>query len=311
MNRFNAIDFYKCICASLVVMIHTQYPYKDYILPITTIAVPSFFCISGFFAWNSLQKVDRIKRIFNLLLWTLGIYYLKTVIVTLISSNSLYIPSIKDVVDFILYNDVVFANHLWYIASYLYVLLIVFFLGKRCLNTIYLLVFSAIVHWLTFSEGLHEHFYRNSILQGLPYFSIGCLLRSFFDKGWILRINGISSILLCAIIVVVIYSSPHINKTSLFSFLYYDIIRLLSVVFIFIYVIKRDSMSENLFSKIGKDYSLYIYVFHPLPMVVVQVIINKLDGTFGYIISLLNPFIIITLCIVVVKFLKNRKLIPF
>lgn len=96
MNRFNAIDFYKCICASLVVMIHTQYPYKDYILPITTIAVPSFFCISGFFAWNSLQKVDRIKRIFNLLLWTLGIYYLKTVIVTLISSNSLYIPSIKD-----------------------------------------------------------------------------------------------------------------------------------------------------------------------------------------------------------------------
>ena len=54
-------------------------------------------------------------------------------------------------------------------------------------------------------------------------------------------------------------------------------------------------MSENLFSKIGKDYSLYIYVFHPLPMVVVQVIINKLDGTFGYIISLLNPFISVPL----------------
>lgn len=37
----------------------------------------------------------------------------------------------------------------------------------------------------------------------------------------------------------------------------------------------------------------------------------KLDGIFCYIPSLVNPLINIAICIVVVKFLKKRKLNPF
>lgn len=52
-NRQYNIDILRLICALLVVCIHcTNYSLREYILPITRIAVPIFFIISGYFLYS-------------------------------------------------------------------------------------------------------------------------------------------------------------------------------------------------------------------------------------------------------------------
>ena len=47
IERNYSIDILKFICAILVVFLHTDCVYHDYILPLTRCAVPCFFMISG------------------------------------------------------------------------------------------------------------------------------------------------------------------------------------------------------------------------------------------------------------------------
>lgn len=309
MNRFLSIDCYKCVCAFLVVLIHSQYPYKDAVLPITTIAVPSFFCMSGFLSWNSLQKKERIYRIIKILLCSIGIFYCKTFLMSIISSRIFYFPSWQEIIDFFLFNDVSFANHLWYLSAYIYVLLMVCFLGKKCVYAISFIFLGALVHWIAITKGLPEHVYRNAILQGLPYFSLGAFIRCLYDKNIIFKCRSFIPFII--VVVLAIYFTPSNDTNSFIKIFYRDTFRFIIVIIGFIGVLSYTGMHENIMSRIGRNYSLYIYVFHPIPLIVLQQIIGKFSGVSFYLLSSLNPFIITIVCIIVTKYLKKYNLLPF
>ncbi len=134
MERNHSIDCLKALCAFFVVVIHGTIFGKEYFEPVTRCAVPCFFIISGWFIYSAdLGKMRErlmksIKRVGWILLWS-------TVLFAVVKLGSCYLHddfscwrgSIKY---FLLFNPNPFYYHLWYLAAYLYVLIIVFLLAR-------------------------------------------------------------------------------------------------------------------------------------------------------------------------------------
>ena len=78
MERNHIIDSLKFSCAMLVVFIHCEYPYKAILLPITDVAVPLFFAISGYFLYESKRWNKSIVHIGKIFALSATLYLLKT-----------------------------------------------------------------------------------------------------------------------------------------------------------------------------------------------------------------------------------------
>ena len=89
IERNHTIDSLKLLCALLVVFIHCKYPYKDELLPITDVAVPLFFCISGYFVFGAKRSWSRINRIVQIFAWSAALYLLKTEVFSLLTTYSM------------------------------------------------------------------------------------------------------------------------------------------------------------------------------------------------------------------------------
>lgn len=135
-QRNYSIDLLKFICAILVVFLHSHWKYEDVFLPFTRCAVPCFFMISGFLLYNNGEVgAKRIKRNFKNVLqitfYATLLFFIWTEFISLASSHSLFIPSWKQMLNWIVFNECPFGHHLWYLFAYLYVLLIVGLLEKK------------------------------------------------------------------------------------------------------------------------------------------------------------------------------------
>lgn len=181
MNRYNSIDTLKFICAFLVILIHASYPYKAEVIPITDEAVPLFFCISGFFIYGKGCDTKRIKRIAILILWSFALYFIKTELYHLIVLKEVYLLSFKNWIDLLIFNDVAFSIHLWYLPAYLYSLFGVYAIekyGKWNISfwfIIPLLIIGTIIKLNV--QGPQIQYHRNFLFFGLPYVLTGVYIK--------------------------------------------------------------------------------------------------------------------------------------
>lgn len=183
--RNHSIDTLKLICALLVVFIHCSYPYKAEILPITDVAVPLFFCISGYFVCGAKRSWNRIGRIAQIFAWSAGLYLLKTEVYHLLSTDEMWIPSWHTIKNFIFFNDVAFSIHLWYLPAYIYVLIMAFLIDKYNIWKLslgmiipLLLVGVYIKYYIADICPEQVEYYRNAYFCGLPYFLTGALIKN-------------------------------------------------------------------------------------------------------------------------------------
>lgn len=187
MPRNNSIDILKFICAFLVILIHASYPYKDAVLPITDVAVPLFFCISGFFIFGRGCNTNRIKRIAIVIAWSFALYFVKTELYHLAVMKQAYFLSVKDWINLLIFNDVAFAIHLWYLPAYLYTLFVVYVIEKynkwnlAFYFIIPLLVIGTIIKMNV--PGPQIQYHRNFLFLGLPYVLTGALIRRWSDSN--------------------------------------------------------------------------------------------------------------------------------
>ena len=184
-KRINSIDIVRLLCAILVVAIHTQAIvwFKD--LPngsiqiITRIAVPFFFCTSGFFLEKSYQR-KGIAAIAASLKKTIRIYITLSAVyfaVIFIQSPSLLHESKKwMLIDFLFHGS---YYHLWYIVGVCYAFAAIYLIARLQLLRI-LFPLSVVLYAIG--------------LLGTSYYGFGSHipgLQILFDNGWFTTIRRI------------------------------------------------------------------------------------------------------------------------
>ncbi len=186
--RNYSLDILKFLCAVVVVFLHVKTPLHSYYVPLTRFAVPCFFIISGYFLMgqNMDERMERgSKRVLRLIFYSTILFATVQLVLHHFNLASI-VPSVKEIVAFVLLNDNPWGFHLWYLSAYLYVLLICRAICKYDKwNFSYFLVPVLLVTDLLlgkysvflFNIEVPYELVRNFMFVGLPYFLIGTYIR--------------------------------------------------------------------------------------------------------------------------------------
>ena len=198
-NRNESIDILKAICALLIVCIHIQVPnpLNLFLLPITRIAVPIFFMITGYYYDFNAEKKKKNRQIIHIINWVIGanlFYFFYNGILEIIQKGSIKIYlcktiSIKKIILFLITNDDFISGHLWYLSAILYVLLICRlyggFISKKIFTLKIIVVFLICdlifgkYSLLLLNRSFPLWLTRNFLFVGIPYFGLG----QYIKKG--------------------------------------------------------------------------------------------------------------------------------
>lgn len=319
-ERNYSIDLLKFICAVLIVFLHTSCIYHKFIDPITRCAVPCFFIISGYLLYNK----DGInpKRLKRNLIHILNINIGATILFALIKEvlflrqGEIYIPTSKELFNFLLFNENPFMYHLWYLSAYLYVLIIIYFINKYkvwkyLFYLIPILLLSDCIFGkyslLLFNKEFPTIYVRNFICVGIPYFAMGALIKkttSYIPQKT--KLWGIG---------IFIFSLTSIAEETFLWYIDKDATRThyISTTFLsiclFLFMTSYKTKSTR-FSTSGEKDSLYIYLFHPLFIWILSYMIYK--HNISIIIQVYNwiaPFVILGITILFIYLIRKIHLI--
>lgn len=311
--RNHSLDTLKLICAFLVVFIHSSYPYKADILPITDVAVPLFFCISGYFVCGAERNLKRISRITQIFIWSATLYLFKTEVYHLLTANTLWIPSWQSIINFVIFNDVAFSYHLWYLPTYIYVLIIAYIIDKFSLwrfslgMIIPLLLVGVYIKYSISDVCPKEiEYYRNAYFCGLPYFLTGALIKNTPPRHQYHTLLKVPLILTILGLFIMRY---YLLGNSLLILVAREMNLLLLTVCIFFLTTICVQQHSNLFSRLGSSYSLYIYILHLMLMSICEMIAIHLPSVYNQVYMYFNPICVFILSIVVTYLLSKVKII--
>ena len=307
LKRHVGFDILKCICAFLVICIHAPFPgeFGKYIVALSRIAVPIFFMITGFYYKRvecNNKENDQIYKVVKLILLSTIIYIIFDIIKYSLSGKMVdfisYIFSFKTIIKLVVLNESPFSGHLWYMNSLLYVLIIYKFLLRKEKSKKIMLVSSIILlivdlclgkySLVLFNNEISYFYLRNFVFVGLPYFTIGYYLNKYLNNRK--KNNTIINIILINIFVLTNIAERYLlikyNVNSVRDS-YISTIFLSIQVFILFYNISKDCGLLNI---IGKKYSTYIYIFHPI---VITILLKVLKGfSFYSIYMYIQPLIV-------------------
>lgn len=320
MQRNYAIDTLKMLCAVLIVFLHVPTPLRGFYEPIIRCGVPCFFLISGYLLYGEkMQEKTRksIKRIFTLTVWSSVIYLVYS---SLLSRGNLIVllPTAQSWIDFIFFNENPWAGHLWYLSAYLYVLIIVSGLkSERSHNIAFACIPFLLLTDLAlgfYSNALWGKIFpvcyvRNFLCVGLPYFLLGCFLKkkSIINNKSILLLGGV-------IFLLTSYAEKYcLSKAGLNGIREHYLSTTFLSVCVFLLFIKHKQASETFISYMGKELSLYIYVFHPIIRDVCEVLVNRVCSyDFIAVYSYIAPVVVLAATVlfshILSKFIKLLNL---
>jgi len=291
-SRADTIDILKATCAFLIVCIHVPFPGRvgAYFTALTRVAVPVFFMITGYFYSDTVarhKEKQQIKKILCLAVEANILFFVWNVILNILRKESIisYTQSIftgKSILKFLVMNESPLAGHLWYLGAILYVLVIVLLVDKlNCRKLLYYLTPVLLIADLAFGKYslliFHREFpyilVRNFLCVGIPYFCIGNLIR---EKRYSEKWN--KKVLQGLIIVFAITSfaerfilvSAGLNATRD----HYLSTTLLAIC-LFVYTLKSNWHNKGL-TVIGRKYSTWLYVIHPIFITVFSIVVGKL-----------------------------------
>ena len=263
--------------------------------------------MSGYFTYcqNNINDVirKRIAKLLKVLCWGFLVYFfisvLKEGFSTLEGLHRLLTPGT------LLCNALPYAEHLWYISAYIYVLVAMLFVEKYNLykplfiTTPILLV--AAVAFGTYCEIFFKYMFpfycsRNFLFTGLPFFALGMMAK---------KLKQIPSIPFLTISSIIIYVLG-LMELSQFEVYLGDCFfstSFLSVSIFLIFVNIRQP-KDTIFSKIGREYGLYIYVLHiSIAKIISEYRIGNMD------ISYISTLLVLCLTLLLISFLKKTKVI--
>lgn len=300
--RNSSLDTLKCICAFCVVFIHfgaikldgNIISISQIIDPLTKIAVPIFFMITGYY-YNDIKAKGKTKKyiihIITLTITaTLFYFFLYAIIYYRDGHFSDWFSAAynnKNILKWVLINEVPVGGHLWYLYALIYAFIILsFFDHFKLEKTLNIFSLTLIVVYVILNFTYLHVFMCNFIFLGLPFISLGryinkkqALFLSVKDKYyWSIITIGFIMVIGENVLLYHTYNNPR------------DIyLCMIPIVFcIFCLAIKHPLWGDNtLFATIGRKYSTYIYIYHIFIATLLNVVNYK-----SILLQILRPYIV-------------------
>lgn len=246
--------------------------------------------ITGYFYSDTVARYkekQQIKKIFCLVIKANILFFVWNVILDILRRDSIisYVRAVftgKNLLKFFLLNESPLAGHLWYLGAILYVLVIVLLVDKLksrkalyCLTLVLLIADLVFVKYslLIFHREFPYILVRNFLCVGIPYFCIGDLIR---EKRCSEKWN--KKVLQVLIIVFAITGLAErfalLNAGLNATRDHYLSTTFLSICF-FVYALKSN-WCNNRVSVIGRKYSTWLYIIHPIFITVFSIVVGKL-----------------------------------
>lgn len=301
-QRNNSLDIVRLICAMLVIAVHTR-PFllmQDYmdggVQILVRIAVPFFFCTTGYFLKESVSKtgitaiLHTIKKIFFMYLKWSAIYF---AVIFLQNPALISVSSIKwMVLDFFVNGS---YYHLWYMAALLWCLAALYLMCRLNMGKIlgggtavlYLLGLFGTSYYLVGSQipvlsSLFDSSYftiiRRIWFMGFPFVALGWLISE--KKNRLLNIP-LSRITIAALVTFVLFALEILivvvtgaARSVVVTVFLYPLVAL-----IFILCLKHPMPEYKRLGIYCGEMSGIIYFMHPLVILVLEkagIVNNKL-----------------------------------
>lgn len=294
-TRNYSLDMLKFLLSFVIVIHHSPAPFQDFIQPLTTCAVPTFFMISGYLIFSREITTQRIMRNAKRILSIFGGAIILFFIWSWIRHSEPYIPTVKDILLFVFANNEPFSGHLWYLAAYAYALFLIAFLSsKGKLPWIKYIAIAGLVLYFAFDlwhiyKNIPKYLtlvycFRNFFFTAIPMMYLGSIINkkpTQQNRSLLLLMTLLFST--CALLEINWLSLNHIADVFFLT------IPISATIFLLFAV--TPVYKSNVFAVCGEKYSLYIYILHPI-------VINTLVSYFGketYYLGVLSFFI--TLCL--------------
>lgn len=263
----------KFVCALGVVYQHVKFD-NECVFLLSKLAVPAFFCISGYFLYNPfVGKVENsriIKAIYKtskILIWS-NVFYLL--------ANILFGGAIVDhfkwqsVVGVVVYGST-FCGPLWYLNAYIEILLLILLMLKcsqedklvwlALLGYAISLMLGRYAFVFNFDCPFHEMFSRNFLTHGAPYVLMGVYIRKYWTK---IKVMSSLPLLTFFVLLFAIESYFYCLRFPYGGNGDIGIATPLMVFSIYVFLLKycNNIKIPYILCTIGKRYTLYIYVLH-------------------------------------------------
>ena len=306
--RNYSFDTLKLLCAIFVIFIHTPQPeiWGNYITPLIRCAVPIFFMISGYFTYGKKDITHTIHKRITQLLKIFCVVFLFYFSFSLLANGKDSFKHLSFFLShsFILLNSVPCSMHLWYIAAYIYVLIIIllverFNLYKWLYITTPILLLTALTigkySEIILGLRLPTNYTRNFLFTGLPFFALGMIIK---------KAKQLPNIYIAAVSCIVFYILGLIEVLYVNNLGDYYASTIFLSLSIFILFTNIKQVKDNIFSKVGREDSLYIYILH----FIIATGITLLSNTFSYL-PYFSALITLILTLVLIYIMKKLKFI--
>lgn len=269
------LQILKFICALMVVQIHTSSAIKEFVMPVCRIAVPVFFMISGYFMVSgkgtiTSEKVSNVFiKILKITLFASIVYITIDILFRLAAHRDFdkYMTLWYWVKELLFGKNAHF--HLWYLTSYLQVLLTIYILLKiKRFNLIFFLIPIGLAinlllgtyRFIILDHSVPDELITNTLTIAIPCVAIGILVRgyeSFLPSQRVVLMGLIIS-------VILLYVEGGAIEHSRGAVL---IMTIPVAVLTFVFFMRFDTENRALqvLGDWGKKYSLDIYLWHMLP----------------------------------------------
>lgn len=295
MDRKNGIDLFRLIGAFFIMCLHTDYgslnqEYVDNLRLFSRWAVPFFFIATGFFLGNKIKNQSlEFKLIQKNVIALISI---------LIVSSIIYLPidlikgNYSMEISYILTGS---YFHLWFIGALLTGYIFIWYLysiNKRKLLPV-VSVFIIIVALLTDS---YDQFLNRNIsfgtfrfLLSIPFMNIGIYLSK--KENNIRNNKLLIGLVFLGLIIQFVEVEMFFKLFNYEKFTHQFLIGTIVIaVSLFLTSAKLD-LRDNIFSKWGKKYSLFIYLYHPIIYMAMWFVLNRLVPNYYDSIKIFSPLI--------------------
>ncbi len=318
------MDFIKGIACVMVVFIHAKFPgyFGQSVQAVARFAVPFFFMVSGYYyfhedckgvGWGGKKIVHILRVCFGAYAFYLCVAVLQNYFLGDAKEFNFSLPHIAWVALFTVPSNV--PGQLWFLIALLEVYVIWLFIDL--FNARKAAYFMAVVMFLTLislAQGMwfcgrykiDPNYYRNGVVEGYAFFTLGYFLH---DKEARLTLSNKA-------LITVIIISAFLSIVERFLCGRVFGVHLCSyplVICLFIYAMKNSQRHSGVIQKIGKYYSMYVYILHIFVWHSFDRLLKKIHIDGNVTVLWIRPFIVLGITLLMSMAchrLFNRKNIP-